>query len=434
MTRTCTLGVDIASHGVRVVLWREGRASAVASAAYPPPPPPARRPAGQWRDGFLAALSSLPRESLRAVEAIGISGMRGALVGVDADGHPVTEAIPDFDADSIAAARLVEERVGQTCLLETGCPAFPLSSLPKIRHFMNAPGLSAFLGPQDFLALSLTGELSLSAGSALRMGVLDSAGGAYAHQVLERLGIDGDLLPPLSLIGAEIGRLVDADTIGCGLKPGLPLVAAPGDVPAALLAAGRGDPKAVFLSLGTTSVITAPVPAGTTPRLPFTMEVIASGHRSFETGTGAGGVTLDWLARILGLEDVAALERLAVTAPPSNVAMKPEMLDPWGEAPGAVLSGLKPETGPAEIARAGFVAVASSALSCLERLEAVTGRFDRLLLGGGGAASKLLQSVIATARPGAMDVFAGRELAAEGAAMVAAGVFPMTEPEGPTEP
>jgi sugar (pentulose or hexulose) kinase len=100
------------------------------------------------------------------------------------------------------------------------------------------------------------------------------------------------------------------------------------------------------------------------------------------------------------------------------------MIDPWGRGEGAQIRHLVPDDGPAELAASVFEAVAVSALRSVEIVETAARRAERIVLGGGGASSALIRAAFERRRPGAVTAIPGRELAAEGAALVAAGAVP----------
>jgi sugar (pentulose or hexulose) kinase len=409
-----TLGVDVGSHGARAVVVRDGGVIAKAAVDYETPPPARRNGDEVWRV-LGECVRSLPANARREITALGTTGVRGAVVGLGDDGTPATPVYPDFDAAAVETARALSETFGGSFLAETGCPLFPLAGLPKMVLPTTRP-VRWWLGLQDYAAFRLTGHLAISAGSGLRLGILDSAGVAVNREVLARAGVDPIKLPPVAAIGATIGSLSRNVGDALGLPEGLPVVACPGDVPAGFIAAG---PRAgmAFANLGTTTVVCRLADDAATGDT-LTREILDRGRRSNETGFGAGGITFDWLSRLFEMPPTA-LEEEASAASPSNIVIQPELLSPWGADVAGAISGISARDGRGEIVRAAYRAVARRLVDALDDFAGAA--VETLVLGGGGASSDLLCHEIAQIWKGSLERLPHRELAAEGAAAVAAG-------------
>jgi sugar (pentulose or hexulose) kinase len=410
-----TLGIDMGSHGARAAVTADGALLATAAADHVVPPPARRRGEDLWR--VLAdCVRSLPADVSRDIAAIGITGVRGAVIGLAGDGTPVTPLYPDFDAEAVAATRALADRVGELSFLaETGCPLFPLAGLPKML-LASARPVRWWLGAQDYVTFRLTGEMAISAGSALRLGVLDASTASVNRAVLANAGVAADTIPPIVPVGQTIGFLTRDAARDLALVAGTPVVACPGDVPAGFVATGAAADTA-FVNLGTTTVVCRLATAAAAGK-GFTHEVLGGGRRSFETGFGAGGITFDWLSRLFGMPH-AALETEAEKAAPSGIIVEPELLSPWGAQPAGMVGNISVADGRGEVVRAAYRSVAARLIAVLAELEAATGPIARLVLGGGGAASALLCREIAHQWKGSLQRLPHRELAAEGAASIA---------------
>jgi sugar (pentulose or hexulose) kinase len=234
--------------------------------------------------------------------------------------------------------------------------------------------------------------------------------------VLANAGVAAEKIPSLVQIGDAVGYLTSAAASEVGLRKGIPIVACPGDVPAAFIAVGA-QPDVVFANLGTTTVVCCLV-AHPAAREGFTHEILDRGRRSLETGFGGGGVTFDWLSRLFGMTQ-EILEHEAEAAAPSSVKVEPELLSPWGAQPRGLIGDIGVTDGRSEIVQAAYRSVALRVIELASALEAIAGPKDRLLLGGGGASSDLLSHEIGRLWKGSLQRFSERELAAEGAAMTA---------------
>lgn len=401
------LGVDVGSHGVRCVCGPHG-----VGVAYAGPPPPARRPAQEWTDAFLRALSALPEGDRQRVRAVGITGVRGAFVVTDADLRPLMPTIPDFDPESVPLARELRKKYGRDLIGRTGCPAFPLSGLPKLMALPDTLGPSArVLPPQDFVASLLTGEARLSAGATLRLGCLDPRTGGLDSELLAELGIAETLFPPVVPIGERLG-----DNRHPLLPPGIPVISVAGDGPSARAAvAGQGDG---LVSLGTTTVCLLPISGDRLPDIDLTVELDPEGGRLAEYGSGIGGIAIDWLSRLTGLAP-ERLEQMSRGVDYGRLVVEPTFVSAWGDAPGARLGHISPDTTVPEIAAALFDAIGRDALASIGQLAAAAGMPPRIYLAGGCARSARVVDMLRNNL--ACDVIprGDRELAATGAARTA---------------
>lgn len=403
------LGLDIGSHGIRVACGTH-----VADVAYDGAPPPARRTAGEIDRALDAALAALPVETLASVEAIAVTGVRGSLIGLGPGRDAVTPVLPDFDPDCLATAYRLRRTCGNAILERTGCPPFPLSGLPKIvRLLEEGSPVVRILSPQDYVAFRLTGRQAMSAGAALRLGVLDRSGTRLADALLGELAIPRNLFAPLVGIGEAMG-----ETVGGALPAGIPVIAAPGDGPSAHAAVDNGDDTGL-VSLGTTTVTILPA-SGTTPADGVTLELAGSGGRLIEYGSGIGGVAIDWLSRLTGWSP-AALEAASRDADTRGLVAHPNFLDAWGEAPGASFSHMTLDHGPAELAAALFDAIGQDAFEALLHLiEIRQSPPARLVVTGGVARSTRVACIICNAFPGSVEIRDEENLAARGAERIAA--------------
>ena len=410
------LGVDIGSHGARAIVLDDAGVVAAATADFGPPRPPARRPAADWWDAFRRAVVRIAAEVRQQIDAVAITGVRGAVVGVDAGGQAITPGYPDFDAAAIAPARMLLERYGDEYLARTACFAFPLAGLPKMLLHAGDGRVCAWLGPQDFVRARLTGVTTVSTATAFRFGILQADGTAVDEVLLREVGLDHNAMPPVAAVATVAGFVDDAAARDLELRSGVPVLAAPGDVPSALYAVAGCATGRAFVNLGTTIVATTVVPQ---PVPGMSCDVLPSGMRALETGCGAGVVTLEWCAALLGTTP-AQLEHLANSArSASTPRLDPDLVDAWGEGTGGAMYAITPETGPAEFAAATLDGVARAAENSVEELTHGGGGLADIVVGGGASQCAPIVRRLRDARRETVSIAAGRELAAEGAARVA---------------
>ncbi|WES62809.1 FGGY family carbohydrate kinase [Microbacter sp. GSS18] len=418
------LGVDAGSHGVRVVLRDGATELARASADYAGPPPPARRPLPVFLDALRDALADVPAGVRDRVAAVSITGVRGALVGLDAADRVVTDVIPDFDAATLAEARRLARDHGDELVARTGCPAFPLSGMPKLIALHGSA--HRWTGLPDALTAALGGTPALSRGIAVRLGVMRADASAVDAALLHEYGIDPRRLAPLAEVGAVAGRMTPYAAARLGLTRGAALIVAPGDGPSALSAAQARYGTAIgMISLGTTTVVSAPAAAGIAGALPadVTYELLRgdgpTAERTVETGDGSGMFQVDWAARVLGC---APAELDAIAAGVSRDDARPDLLpvnDIWGERTRSGHDDPVADGIPAPVVAATALhVVADGAVRSLRRLADVT-PITRVVVTGGGCGSAVVRERLAADTGVALTVLPDAQLAAEGAARAA---------------
>lgn len=250
----------------------------------------------------------------------------------------------------------------------------------------------------------------------------DVRAGGYSSDVIALYGAEtyAALLPPVLIgeltgkltgerLGAEsTGTLIETAARQFGLRPGLPVVMAPYDIVSTAYGAGAALPGQACVILGTTicaEVITASLDLGASPR----GTTIALGSQGEQHGklylrampTLTGCEALEWAAGMLGLEGVAALDRLAseCTDESDRLLFLP-YLSPVGErspflAPDARGSfhGLTLSTTRAAIARSVYQGLSFVIRECLQAAAEEPLREIRVC--GGGARSDLWCGMIA---------------------------------------
>jgi glycerol kinase len=132
-----------------------------------------------------------------------------------------------------------------------------------------------------------------------------------------------------------------------------------------------------------------------------------------------------FMAKMLGLADVAALSALAETVPSSDgVVFVPALVGlgapHWDAAARGLVCGLSLGSTPAHLARAAFEAIALQITDVVEAMELDLGRpLARLSVDGGATANPFLMRLQADLAGRPIDVSGTAELSAVGAARMA---------------
>lgn len=406
------LGIDIGTSGVKTVLI-DGAGMHMAEAAAPlnvsrPYPLWSEQAPEHWWDAVNHAVIQLPSELRRKIIAAGLSGqMHGATVLDDHD-KPLRPAILWNDGRSHEECRELTEN----------CPAFLSVGGNLIMPGFTAPKLAwlrkhepqtfskihTVLLPKDYIRLLITGDrasdLSDSAGTLW----LDIANRTWSSTLLEACGLSTEQMPSLYEGLEATGRLRQeiAEAWGCER---VPVVAGGSDNAAGAIGAGVIEEGDALMSLGTSGVIFA---ASNVFR-PYTSRAVhafchALPDRWHQMSVMLSAAScLDWACKITGVESVDALVTLAERD--GEIATHEQFL-PYlsGErtphnnphANGA-LTGLRFETGPAEIAQAVLEGVAFGMTDGAKALEASGTKIKTLSVIGGGSRSQYWGRILSNA-------------------------------------
>lgn len=256
-------GIDLGSTAMKMlVIDADGRE--IAGAQVPTP----------WRVGRAGTTDIDPTDLLASVRALvelvdaeltattpaplsslAVAGMGETGILIDADGVAAGPGFAWFDPrgrDQIAAFPAVvrEEFAGRT-----GLPLGAQVSVAKLAWLrdqgVDLAGLR-WLDLPEFVAAALGGDVALELSLASRTGLIDQDSGAAWPAMLEALGVDDSLLPPLRGGGLSWG--VASDAFGPRLA-GAALTVAGHDHLVAAQANGTLDADGYHVSLGTAEVL-----------------------------------------------------------------------------------------------------------------------------------------------------------------------------------
>ena len=299
---------------------------------------------------------------------------------------------------------------------------------------------ATILTAKDYLRMRLTGEIAtdetdsaIAPGSARRRG--------FAPELLDLFGASSmaRLLPPVRKSADLAGGLARQAAAATGLRAGTPVAVGAGDLPACVLGAGAVTPGVACSVVGTTClngvVCDEPLFAPRDMGILFTVP----GGLWIKTMVNVAGTTnLDWALSAL-CPDIAgrpdayeALRALAERSPPgarglgyvpylSPIGIIAPRLEPGARAG---FFGLDPTHGREDLVRSVYEGLAYAIRDCYERI----GRpVSTVRLVGGAARSPFWTQIIADVTGYPVEIPAGVEFGAKGAALLAAtaiGWFP----------
>ncbi len=274
------LGIDIGTSSTKgLLVLPDGRVVASASRAYPvdrPHPGWSEQDPARWWEATVAVVGELlshTEADATQIRAIGVSGqMHGSVfldqAALDRAGsgriHAIHPALLWNDQRTATQCESIERAMGGRVAIvrAVGNAALPGFTLPKLlwlrEHEPDAYSrLAMLVNPKDFINLQLTGLPSTDVGDASGTLLFDPATRAWAPAMLDALGIEPGLLPPIYESAAIVGGLTPWAAGELGLRPATPVVAGSGDNQCGAIGAGVVAPGMVAATLGTSGVIYA---------------------------------------------------------------------------------------------------------------------------------------------------------------------------------
>lgn len=250
------IGLDVGTTSVKgLAIDRAGGVLASVEASYrlaTPRPGWAEQDPEDWWRATGEVLGRLTAEAGPAA-CIGLSGQMHGLVALGAGDRVLRPAILWNDQRTGAESAQIEADVGLERLLAlTGNRALPGFTAPKLlwmrRH---EPDLYAQIRriclPKDYVRLRLCGEWATDVSDASGTVLLDVARRGWSEPVLQQLGIDPSILPPVLESPERCGETDD----------GVPVAAGAGDQAAGAVGVGVTSSGPASVVLGTSGVVFA---------------------------------------------------------------------------------------------------------------------------------------------------------------------------------
>ncbi len=455
MTADLVLALDSGSQSSRALLFdRGGAVLAKASHAHKAMEHPVEGAVEQDPVDIRDCLFASVRDCLDAwggdrsrIAAAALTTQRNTQVPIDADGAPLASAVSWLDRRS-APVDAVPSRALRGVLRVLGedamVPRLLSKSVPRLWSHEQAPWLDRLRGVaslEAWLNHELTGRVAMAPGGLA--GVLPSdlgrRGWAKGGLLYGLLGFQRSWLPEVVEAGHRIGEVTARAAEATGLPAGLPVIACGGDKQAEALGGGvrLGQEGVAAVSLGTASSVMFPWPKALQSShyhwLTFCSCEPASWQLEYMVFRGFW--TVGWFARQFGGElraradeegrPVEALlcdEAAEVPAGADGVVTwprwSPTLQDP-NEA-GAVM-GLRETHSRAHVFRSMLEGIAFDLRRGQGILEGATGaRIEEIRVGGGGSRSDVVVQILADVLGLPVLRPPSEELAARGAAIVAA--------------
>jgi len=307
------LGLDIGTSSVKAVLYdpESGRLTGIATR-----PTPVAHPADGWSEHAPEVLWQTAAACLKELTAgksitgLAISSFAEAGLPVDAGGRPLYPIIAWYDQRTLPQAEWWKSRIAIAELHAiTGqrlSPSFGVNKWLWLRQ--NRPEImkemKCWLSVPDFILWRLTGELATDATIASRTMLFDQGQHGWSHRILDLVGLDPAMLPPVYSSGAAAGRVTPAAATETGLASGTACYLGGHDHLCAALAAGAYRPGVVVDSMGTAESTLVTLDA-----FQSSPEMIAGGYACYahvvpgqyilKAGLHVAGGAIEWLVRLV---------------------------------------------------------------------------------------------------------------------------------------
>lgn len=302
------IGIDIGTSGCKALLLDvHGAVIAADTATYPlsqPRPGWTEQDPELWIEGARRAIAGVLAKT-PGVEllCVGLSGQMHGLVPLDASRRVLRPAILWNDQRNAAECDWITETAGglEGLLVATNNRMLVGYTGGKILWMQrHEPELFArttcVLNPKDYLRLRLTGEVASEVSDASGTGLFDVRSRQWATGLVETLGIDPALLPPVFESQVISGRISPAGAQLFGLPAGLPVAGGGGDSVIQTIGSGVIAPGELQTTIGTAGILAAALDApqdNPDGRLQVFCNVAADKWHCMGVSLNAGG-SMNW--------------------------------------------------------------------------------------------------------------------------------------------
>lgn len=437
------VGLDIGTSGVKgLLVSASGKVVFSSRSTYEVDNPQsgwAEQNPDDWWESTIIVLSEIQKkvkEESGEIKGISLSGQMHSSVFLDKQDQIIRPAILWSDTRTSQACNEIEELVGgrENLINLSGNIALEGFTAPKIVWLRNnEPNnyekIRTLLLPKDYIRFRLTGEKNMDYSDAAGTLLLNVKDKCWNTEIVKKLDIDYDILPPL-LDSIEVaGSLTKEVEKLTGIKAGTKVVAGGADNACGAVGSGLISEGRVMVSIGSSGVVLAPSAhynADPKGRLHLFNHAVPDSFYYMGVMLAAGQ-SLSWLRNKI-LSNDWDYEKLNIQAgkiePGSeNLIFLPYLYGertPHADANArGVFFGLSSRHEQAHLARSVMEGVTFGLKDSLELIKERGIDIQRVRAIGGGARSKLWQQIIADIFGVSVDILTVKEGPAYGAAILA---------------
>ena len=330
------------------------------------------------------------------VDGIGIDSWAVDYGLLDASGGLLGNPVHYRDERTSGARENLERLGARELYATTGLQFLPFNTIHQLLAETRLGAARRLLMIPDLLAYWLTGEQGAEVTNASTTQLLDVRTRAWATKLIEKIGVDPALFPPLREPGTVIGSCDGTPVIAVGSH----------DTASAVVGVPAADERFAYISCGTWSLV------GVELSQPVLTD--ASREANFTNELGVDG-TVRYLRNVMGLwllqecvrewgADTAELLRAAATLPKGAVIDPddPVFLPP-GDMPARIVDACRRADQPVPADRPAIVrcivdSLADAHRRAIQEAQELSGReVDVVHVVGGGARNSLLCQLTANA-------------------------------------
>jgi gluconokinase len=433
------IGVDMGTTSTKSVAFdAAGGAVASDSVGYPlrePVPGYAEQDPEEIVDAVLRTVSTVAEQCSGRVRALSFSSAMHSLIGLDADGSPITSVVTWADARASEQAERMRAAEGGLALhRRTGTPLHAMAPLPKLVWFREQrPDIARrarhWVGIKDYLLARIADTLVTDHSMASGSGLLDIHRLAWDPEALKLAGIAAEQLPELVPTTHVLPGLTSAAADRLAVPADTPVVVGAGDGPLANLGLGAVHPGVAACSIGTSGAMRVMVERPGVDEAGGVFCYALTERRWVVGGAiNNGGLVLAWageaLAPELGDEPAEQLLRQAAAAPPGSdgLIMLPylqgERAPQWSPLPRGAYIGLTRDHHRPQLVRSALEGVCQQLALVLQAMRDAGNEVHEIRATGGFARSPLWRQMLADVLGMPIGFPAGHEGSSFGAALL----------------
>ncbi|MGN9808182.1 gluconokinase [Micromonospora sp. BQ11] len=438
-TPDIVIGVDLGTTSTKAVAFDvDGDQLAHHSVGYPlnePQPGYAEQDPYAIYAAVIESVRTVVAEVGRPVAGLSFSSAMHSLIGLDADGNPLTPSVTWADSRAARQAeRLRAVPSGLALHRRTGTPVHPMAPLPKLLWYAEQEPttfgrVAYWAGIKDWVLLRFCDALMTDHSIASATGLMDIHQLAWDEEALGIAGITEEQLPEL----VPTTRVVHGLTVEAAAATGLPrdtkVVVGAGDGPLANLGLGAVAPGVMACSIGTSGAMRVMVERpGVDPLGGVFCYALTEDRWVVGGAINNGGLVLGWAGRALapelGEDAEAELLAQAAKAPVGSggLIMLPYLLSEraphWSALPRGAYVGLTHGHRRAHLVRAALEGVCQQLALVMASVKAAGNEVREIRASGGFARSRLWRQMLADVLGMPVRFPAGHEGSSYGAALL----------------
>jgi len=441
------LTLDMGTSSCRVMLWNESGRKLLAQVPYSMQ---TSDDGGVFMDAdalvshvaacFDKAILQIP-SSAAPLRAVGVTTFLHSVLGIDAQGVPVTPILNWSDTRAAETCNALRQNLDVAAIhARTGCILHPSYYPAKIVWMRETSPdfydrVARWISPAEYLNMHLfglsIGEIRASVSIASGTGLYHHQTGDWDTELLQNIGITAGSLSPICNLDETVSGLKSDYASRWDILKNIPFVPATGDAACSNIGSDCNSPDKFAINLGTSGAIRA-VTRQREIEVPFGLWHYRVDRDRSLVGTAFsdGGHLMDWLTDTLKLPPHEELLARLETMTPClhGLTFLPFLAGErglnWNPTTRGAILGLTMDTDSIEIVRAAMESVALQFAGAVKRLRVVFPNTETIVASGGAFTHfPLWGQMIADAVDLPVNMSSEAEATSRGAAILASEVL-----------